>query len=417
MKRTAFIACLAALALLILPAGLLAQQGGKISFGNLAVIPGIEVQGVYDDNIYKGNGKEYAGDAAKTRQERKESDWITHVKPSLFLNYGMQERGYIKAGYQGDFAFYNKTNENNWKNQQGIFDALYTAPGGLIVGVANTFTNAEDPYGNADQVGVGRVTKRWTNTLATKLGYNIMSNFRALVYYNNNKQQYKDIADFSQDYTENEYGVGVESRFMPKTWGFLRYHHGNREYTSLFNGLTRERAADFKTHRVSTGLTWDADAKLSGELSVGYQWLKYDNRLDKNGAQREDKNTWVAATTINYMATATTTLGLNISRAVRSTAADTNEQFTDTGIGVSVQQQLLNKLTLTAGLNYSRNEYNLPVGNPRSDDNYIGNVGLNYAIQDWIGVGAGYTYNRKNSNVEDQEFVDNQFMVSLKIVY
>ena len=164
-------------------------------------------------------------------------------------------------------------------------------------------------------------------------------------------------------------------------------------------------------------LTWDADAKLSGEFNVGYQWLNYDNQLDKNGTRREDKNTWVAATTVNYMATATTTLGMSVSRAVRNTASDTNEQFTDTGIGVTVQQQLLNKLTLLAGLNYSRNEYNLPVGTPRTDNNYIGNVGLNYAIQDWIGVGAGYTYNRKNSNIEVEEFVDNQFMVSLKIVY
>jgi len=416
MKRTELVACFALL-LFLVPTGLLAQQGGKISFGNLSVIPGIELQGVYDDNIYKGNGKEYPNDAAKTRQEKKESDWISHVKPSLFLNYNMQERGYVRAGYQGDFAFYNTNSSNNWKNQQGLLDANYTAPGGLIAGVSNLFSNSEDPFGNADQYGVGRVTKRWTNDLKTKLGYNIMSNFRALVYYNNSKQQYKDIADYSQDYTENEYGVGVESRFMPKTWGFLRFHHGTREYDTLAAGLTRDRTADYKWNRVSTGLTWDADAKLSGELNVGYQWLTYDNQLDKNGARREDKNTWTAATSINYLATATTTLGLNIVRAVRNSAGDNNEQFTDTGIGLTVQQQLLSKLTLTGGLNYSMNEYNLPAGDPRDDKNYIANVGLNYAIQDWIGVGAGYTYNRKNSNVEDQEFVDNQFMVSLKIVY
>lgn len=417
MKRSELTACLVALALLLWPAGLWAQQGGRISFGNLSIVPGVEVQGVYDDNIYKGNGKEYAGDAAKTRQEKKESDWITHAKPSLFLNYNMQERGSIRAGYQGDFAFYNSNTSNNWKNHQGILDANYTAPGGLIAGVSNLYTHAEDPFGNADQYGTGRVTKRWTNDLKTKLGYNIMSNLRAMVYYNNSRQQYLDIADYTQDYTEHEYGVGVETRFLPKTWGFLRFHHGVREYTTLYSGLTRERAADFKWNRVSAGLTWDADAKLSGELNLGYQWLTYDNQLDKNGARREDKNTWVAATSINYLATATTTLSLNIARAVRSTAGDTNEQFTDTGIGVNVQQQLLQKLTLTGGLNYSMNEYNLPAGNPREDKNYLANLGLNYAIQDWIGVGVGYSYNRKDSNKEEQEYVDNQFMVSLKVVY
>ncbi len=44
-------------------------------------------------------------------------------------------------------------------------------------------------------------------------------------------------------------------------------------------------------------------------------------------------------------------------------------------------------------------------------------MGLNYAIRDWLGVGAGYSYNRKDSNDESQDFTDNQFMVSLKIIY
>ena len=29
-------------------------EGGKIRFGNLALIPGLSVQGVHDDNIYLG---------------------------------------------------------------------------------------------------------------------------------------------------------------------------------------------------------------------------------------------------------------------------------------------------------------------------------------------------------------------------
>ena len=75
------------------------QQGGNIRFGNLAIIPGIALDGVYDDNIYMGNGKEYS-DPAETTQEKKESDWITHVKPSLFLDYTLPERGSVNLGYQ-----------------------------------------------------------------------------------------------------------------------------------------------------------------------------------------------------------------------------------------------------------------------------------------------------------------------------
>jgi uncharacterized protein (PEP-CTERM system associated) len=117
------------------------------------------------------------------------------------------------------------------------------------------------------------------------------------------------------------------------------------------------------------------------------------------------------------MPTEGTLIVMNFTRAVRSTASDTNEQFVDTGIGLNVQQRLLLKLTLNAGLTYSRNEYNVPVGSERTDNNYLANVGLDYNIQDWISVGVGYRYNRKDSNIDIQEYTDNQYMAQLKVVY
>jgi len=417
MKKTGMVTCIAALILMMLPMQLQAQKGGNIRFGNLSVIPGIEMQGVYDDNIYKGNGEEYT-DPATTRQEKKVSDWIAHAKPSLLLNYEMPQRGYINLGYMGDFAFYDENTSNNWKNNQGNLDINYLAPGGLILGVTDTYLSAEDPFGNADQYGTGRITKRWNNDLKTKLGYGIMGNFRALVYYNNYKQDYQDIADYSQDYTDNEVGIGVETRFLPKTWGFLRYHRGERKYNTLGpTEISDANNSDFKWNKASAGLTWDPGSKLSGELNVGYQWLVYDHEFTDAGVQREDKNTWVAATEIDFQPAETTSLSLKISRAIRNTASDNSQQFTDTGIGLNIRQQLLAKLYLLGGASYSKNEYNLPVGNSRTDDNYLGNIGLNYAIQDWLGVGVGYTYNRKNSNIDTEDFIDNQFMASLKIVY
>lgn len=415
MRRAVFFSCLAGILLLVVPPQLQAQQGGKIKFGNLSVIPGVALPSIYNDNIYMGNGQESAGDA-----EKKVSDWIIHAKPSLLLSYELPERGNINLGYQCDFAFYNEYNGNNWKNQQGNFDVTYQAPGGLILGIKELYTRAEDPFGGADQYNIGRITKRWSNDVITKLGFTIMSNFRSFLYVNNYKQKFDNsFFDFSQDYTDNEYGIGIESRFLPKTWGFLRYHYGTRQYNTNAPGQTDEFNSDGKWHRVNAGLTWDPGTKLSGELNLGYQWKRYDHEFTSAAqtARREEKNTWIAATAINFMPTEGTNIAMNLSRAVRSTASDTNEQFVDTSIGLNLQQKLLLKLTLNTGLTYSRNEYNLPVGSERTDNNYLANVGLDYNIQDWLTVGIGYNYNRKDSNIESQAFVSNQFMAQVKVVY
>ena len=54
---------------------------------------------MYDDNIFLGNGN-------NNTTELKESDWITHTVPSLLLNYQLDGRGQVNAGYLGDYAWY-----------------------------------------------------------------------------------------------------------------------------------------------------------------------------------------------------------------------------------------------------------------------------------------------------------------------
>lgn len=422
MKRSFIFACTVMIVLLVAPFTLQAQQGGKINFGNFSIIPGITLQGVYDDNIYLGNGKSYPAAPQTTLAEKKEADFVSHVKPSLMLNYMIPARGYVSLGYMGDFAFYKDNNRNNWANNQGNLVLNYNAPGGLIVGINDLLAFVEDPFGGADQYQVGRATKRYYNDLKAKVGYMIMSNFRSFLYFNNYLQKYSNSTlDYSQDYTNTEFGIGAETQFLPKTWGFLRYHYGTRAYNTNAPGQTGDFNSNSKWHRVNAGLAWDPGlgAKITGELNFGYQWLKYDNPFTSAArtTQRKDENTFIAETSIRYLPTETTSLALIISRVLRGTGSDTNEQFIDTAIGISMRQKLLMKLDLNAGIIYSKNEYNIPVGNARNDDNLLFSLGLDYNIQDWLSVGVGYSYNWKDSNVETFDYAVNQVMAQVKIVY
>lgn len=419
-KKIGFATVLAFLAAMIfVPLPVLAQRdvpsygapGGKIRMGNFKIIPTLALQGMYDDNIYLGNG-------TNNTTERKESDWIAHVKPGLLINYTIPQRGYVNVGYSGDWAFYDKNDKNNWKNQQGNVELNYLAPVGLVVVISNAYTRAEDPYGSADQYGIGRVTKRWYDDLKLKMGYYFSSSLRAFAFYNFYAQEYKNIIDFSQNYRDQEGGAGVEAKFMPKTWGFLRYHHGMRDYTTQVAGAPESRDSGSTWHRVNAGLTWDAArARITGELNFGYQWKRYDNELTPTGGRRHNKDTWIASTSVNYSPTTTTLLTLNISRALRDTGSDTSEYFEDTGVNVLVQQTILRKFILSAGAAYSKNDYNLPETNPREDDNYLANVSLDYKIRDWLTAGVGYTYNKKDSNYDENSFEDNRVMFMVSFVY
>lgn len=397
------------LVLLFVISSAASAEGGKIRFGNLALIPGLSVQGIHDDNIYLGDG-------SNNTTEREESDWITHLKPGMGIEYSFQERGRMMLGYQGDFAYYSDNSDNDWQTNKGMFTLTYDSPGGLIAGINNTYANAEDPYGSAEQYGIGALTKRWNNDLASKLGFNFSDRFKILAFYNYYKQDYdNDVKDFTQDYYSNEVGAGFEVKVMPKTWIFLRYYYGTQKYFTHRLGVTSSNDASFDWQRANAGLGWDSGAKLAGEINFGYQWKNYDNRLDVNGNEYNDTNTWIASTAVDYMPTETTTLSVAIARALRQSGSDSNDYFEDTGYGLSVSQKIMSKFLLKAGYNYSENDYY--VGN-RKDNNHTLNASLQFElIKDILKAGAEYIYKEKDSNDPGSDYKDNQFIISFDATY
>ena len=408
MKKGICIICLALSFLIIFAAQAMAQEG-KIHVGKLMVTPGIAVQGVHDDNIYLSSGR--AGDPEL-------SDWIMHVMPELALRYSLPERGDLIMGYQGDLAYYSDYDDNDWQTHKAFFGLNYQAPAGLILGINNTYTDAEDPFGSDNQYNLGVPnTERWNNDLKTNIGYMFGERFKVFAMYNYYKQDYDLEDDFTQDYDYSEFGIGFQMRVLPKTWGFVRYHFGKKDYFTHRLGVTDQNDADFDSQRVNVGLTWDVGANVSGELNFGYQWKDYDNELDPNNQRYDDKDTWIAGTALTYTPGATTTLIISLTRALRDTGSDTTEYFEDTSVGVSLTQKYYEKFSLNLFGEYAKNDFNLPVANPKDETDFIASIGMDYLIQDWLRTGVRYTYKEKDSNYAEDEFRDNQLILTLGARY
>ncbi len=386
-------------------------QEGAISVGKLKLHPGVTVEGIFDDNIYLGNG-------TNDTTELEEGDWITHVKPTGTLVYTIPERGEMALGYEGDIAFYSDYNANDWDSHSAFARLNYEAPGGPIFGGDYRFTDTEDPYGSDNQYKVGVAqTERTLHDAKMKLGYNFSNRVRLLGFYNYNTQSYDRIEDWTQDYTAYEYGVGLEGKVLPKTWIFARYHTGEQDYDShAVGGMVDENNdADYDWHRINAGFNWDSGAKLSGELNFGYQWQNHDNSLDPNNNLYEDKDTWIANTSVSFKPTQKTTWSITATRAVRSSGSNTNEYFNDTGIGIDLWQRFHTKFILTGGFFYSENNYNLPIPIKREQENWNTYGGIAYEIRKWLTCGFKYTYFKKDSNYFEDEYTVNKYMVSLGV--
>jgi len=405
------------------------EEGGRIKVGKLKIIPALRVGGTYDDNIFLGNGytntPSNPGTVVNGQLTKPlESDYIMNIMPGLMLSYGLPEgRGSINLGYEGNWAFYRDFTSQNWNNQRAVFNANYTAPAGLILGLSNVFNSGNDPFGDATQYALGWTKQRWNNDLKFKVGWDFFNRFRVIAYYDFFKQKYDDDRDYTQNWTTNQGGIGFEMRVLPKTWAFVRYYYQQQNFDTELFGTTSQNNADNKQNMVQGGLAWDGGGKLGGELNFGWTWYSYDNEFDSEGNRYENNNTWIAATSIDYQVLPRTRLTLNVARAVRSTGAARREYYDDTQVGINVGQDLPYKFSATAGFIYGRNDYNTPVTpqslstSDRTDDNFNANIAFKYKIRPWLDASIGYRYMKKDSNDVTQSFTDNQVMLSVGASY
>jgi hypothetical protein len=444
MKTRSMLTWVAACAFILLSTQAFALDGEfyKLDYGNFKVgkftlIPGISVQPTYDDNVYLGSGNLGSATVAAGRRDVEEivHDWLTYVKPGFGIEYDITGRGKIEAGYQGTLTYYSSETENDWQNHQGYLGVNYEAPSGWIFKLKEDFNSKEDPYGDPNNYNIGAKAKRWNNALDGALGYRMGETFKTLVYYSWTKQKYEKTTDrpndFLQDYQAYEGGVGFEGKVMPKTWAFIRGFYGEHDWDTpssdapsnyTGNRVDSSNDADYKRTRVNAGLNWDSGGKLGGEVNLGWAWYDYKNNTDSSGVRFKDENTWVAATNVSFQPSEMTEFGVNLSRDLKSSGAQTSEFFIETMIGANITQTFLEKFEASAGASYSYQDYNT---NDREDRNIQLMAGVDYLIMKWLSCGFEYIHMQKDSTsntTADQrgalnEYSDNRYIFKITAAY
>jgi hypothetical protein len=391
-------------------------KGGRFRLGNLSIIPGFTLEAVHDDNIFLTAGESVG------LNEVVESDLIGRVKPALLLDYNFGLRGDTSLLYQGEFAFYQDFEENDWQTHNLSYELDYKAPGGLIVGLNNRYVDAEDPYGSLNDFNLGvPLTERWYNDLKGELGYQFSNRLRALGLFNYYKQDFDDAQDFTQDYEDMQYGAGAELRVAPKTWAFVRFHLGERDYFTARAGVSESNDADFDFQRVSGGFTWDSGAKLVGELNFGYQWIEFENAVDRSGRPFEDDNTWVAATSVHYIPEREPfnpdygMVTFNLSRAFRLVGSNTGQYFEDTSIGLIFRQIVYDKIIIEEGLELRYTNFLNP--SDEETDQFLGHISLTYKFKQWLSALVGYEHNNKDSTVKANDYRVNRITFAINAAF
>jgi len=366
--------------------------GDGINIAGLKVNPSVTVSGQYDDNI--------------TRSEsRIISSWETIVNPGIDITAG-SEINQVIVHYdfeRGDFA----SSRNDSYSDHYVSGAMHNElTSRFIVDTTASYAKSHDARGTTfSGIATGFNTPdRWHEAAATaKLTYGgtnatgrieVHGGFSAKRYDNHRR------LTIGRDLNTENGGATFYYRIAPKTSALFESDYDNFDYR-LVNSLLDSYNLTFYG-----GLTWEATAKTAGTVKAGWQ-RKKSKRGNQSGGGFFSLDADITWTPLTY---STWTL----KSGIRATESDSNGI---SGSYIKTNDVLLNwnhkwseRLSHTARVGYVHDRY---IGSVRRDNTITAGLGLNYALAPWLGVGAGYDYANRASNVLNAAYHESVYSISV----
>lgn len=387
---------------------------GNIHLGKLRVEPEIGYKLEYNDNVALVNTDE-------------QTDYIHTISPGLLLKYeGSTPGNFISAGYKTDIVVYTDLDENNYEAHKPFFSLGYRSPGGFYLKAIDAYIKTADPYGAGNLYGQGRKTRRWNNTFDFVLGYEFGGKYGIEGSCRNFLLRYEGEEDEWQNRKDHRYSFDIFYKIADKTSVFGEYRYTQGEYDEQNDGVsgwTEATSQDYTLDDYSVGVRFEPGAKLRGEIKIGYGRKNFENEADKSGRQYVNQDSWMAESEVKYTPTDRTELSCKLKRSIEGSPTESSSSYLDTFMGFDIRHSLTRQFSLGAGLDWRRNDYsdeNL-AGVPKRHFNiYTARAGFEWQFYKYFTGGMDYLYKSRDANdnyYESEEYDNNVFSLRLNAVF
>jgi hypothetical protein len=361
-------------------------QGFRI--GSLELYPRLEVEEVYDDNIF-------------LESEREQHDFITHWRPDVHARWNLRDHA-IELGGSGDIADYSDNERENFTNHS--FDgAIFLNFPRMSFNVLEYFTDTTDPSSSAIQSELDPRTRHEDNEIVSVIG--IILGEKAKVEF--------DARHFDIDYERsdlknlerNEVGGGASFfwRFAPKTNFFTGY-----EFTEvIFDDIDKsDPQDDSENHLWLVGLSFEPGAKVFGRVSAGTQHRDFESL--------KDRTTLAFATDLSWFATTKLTFAFHLSRGFEDSSSSTDQFIRATKVRASLRYDLTNRLSVRFEGEYDNDNYDTA----REEDTGRGAGEISYfIIRDKLRLNARYERTGHDSTTASNDYDVNRVSAELLFQY
>ena len=375
-----------------------------VSVGPLIVHPHMGVASMYTDNVFRTNA---------SRQD----DVFLTLSPGIQTQLPIAGRHQFLIDYRTNLQYYQDTPSNDVQDQTGLGRFTFDFPGGLKVDLQGEHKLGHDPRGSAVDIQTLEVNKWTANSFvgqAEYIGAQAGILFRTQTirwdYLNNNQ-------DVIRDRLSNYAGVTLLGSLGPKTFALTNFGVIQEIYDQNKN-------LDSAIYLVSGGLRWDVTALTTGEIQIGYQYLKFTRaQVDQPGPvlslfrrDRDDFDNFFLSGNIYWHPATTVTVGVQAYRTIQQTPLAGTQFFIATGANLSLIHQWADRLTFTANFGYEVDDFSGAMVS-RSDVLKNVTVGLTYRAVKWLGATFQYAFEDRTSVVDAFAYRANTFTVAIEAMF
>ncbi len=327
------------------------------------------------------------------------SDFISELNPQVFMDlpFGIDERHNFQVLYDARLGSYADHTNQNYQDQELTGLLNFKLPFGYFA--LRNFLNKTSDRAGTEFTSLIRRTENQADALFG-IEFNKLANEFDYTHYTRHFN--------SRDYINYNYreDVGTSTTYyqlFPKTKALFEYNYGKIDYTT-----DNSRDGYFNQYRV--GLKGDLTGKTIGIVKLGYQDREY-----KTG-ERQAFNHFVAELGLISQLSERTKVTCKFLDTVMESTYENNNYYNNNSLTVQLDQGIIGNLSLNALFGVDRNLYpeaGITVPEKRKDTILTTGFGLEYQVKDWVKAGLNYQYREDISNIDPQDYNDNQVMASL----
>jgi hypothetical protein len=372
----------------IVSATAFAIEPAAVEIGELNLFPTINIKTSHNNNIL----------ATETNEKK---SWITRINPNLVLQ-GERENTRFDLSYGLEKGVFHSSSADDYldHNLNGLLS---------IIGNSRNRIDLNAGYSKGHEAR-GQESGGTQSNQANPLEYNLATVEGIYTYGGRNAKgrielqanySDKDYTNFAsvtdiKDYSQAGAGATFYYRMTGKTSALVEVNQNSIDYDTSNK--------DSKTTKALVGVTWDATAKTTGKIKVGWA----DKDFDDASLTDTDGVTWDGVVTWNPKSYSTFTFNFGQDYA-ESTSSDS---YIDTdSYGLDWGHFWNDKLKSTIAFNSTIEDYS---NSSRKDTTKTVTIGLNHDTKRWLNLGIGYILIDKDSNLTGSSYKSNEITFTLQ---